>query len=292
MSCNHGSENADNLQALHIAVGNTVTISSDIPASLAGYDQVWDVSFSNNAALTAQDQADYLAFLQGGGGLFLMGENSNFMARNNSILAFIGSIGGGSIGFNGCFDGPETVRAPFTGPNAVATVNYAASGCFTSTGTGDWITARADDSMGAGLAFEVGDLANAPAGALITILDVNFMQNQFDLPASQDLAKNLIQFVGGQVNPAPEPGSLALAGMALTYARRGAAPPQARLIPAQAIAGPRPCGAVYLFFAAACATARGASVGRVAVLGGDSDRFADRRRRPGRAGFRRVGRRP
>lgn len=206
-----------NLTALHIAAGNTVTVVSDIPVSLAGYSQVWDISFSNNAALTAADQALYASFLAGGGGLFLMGENEGFMERNNSILSLIATLGGGSLGFNGCYDGVQTVRAPFTNPNPVSQVNFAASGCFTSKGTGDWITARADDSLGAGIAFGVGDLSGAAAGALTTILDVNFMMNQYDVPNSQNLTRNLIQFVGNQVEPGrlPEPASLALVGLGL-----------------------------------------------------------------------------
>ena len=54
-------------------------------------------------------------------------------------------------------------------------------------------------------------------GALTSILDVNFMQGVYDQPASQNLTKNLIGFVGGQVdpvNPVPEPGTLMLAGLA------------------------------------------------------------------------------
>jgi hypothetical protein len=223
-----GTTNAitTNLSALHAAAGNTVTIVSDLPASLAGYSQVWDIGFDNNAALTVADQALYTAYLAGGGGVFLMGENASFMSRNNSILALIASLGGGSIGFNGCFDGVQTVRAPFNNPNPVSQVDFAASGCFTSTGSGDWITARADDSLGAGLAFGVGDLSGAMAGALTTILDVNFMMNSFDLPNSQNLTRNLIQFVGDQVDPPadiPEPESLALVGLALAgaaFARR------------------------------------------------------------------------
>jgi hypothetical protein len=205
----------NNLQALHIAAGNTVTVVDALPASLGGYAQVWDIRF--NTGLDAGAAANYTGFLQAGGGLFLMGENSSFMPRNNSILSLISGLGGGSLAFNGCFDGFEKVHAPFTGPNPVANVNYAASGCFTSKGSGQWITSRTDESMGAGLAFGVGALSNAAAGALTTILDVNFMMNEYDLPNSQQLTKNLIGYVGDQVDPpagVPEPAMLALVGIA------------------------------------------------------------------------------
>ncbi len=208
----------NNLTALHIAAGNTVTVVSSLSGPISGYSQVWDVGFNDNAALTATQRGWYADFLNGGGGVFLMGENANFMGRNNSILTLIAELGGGSIGFNGCYDGVQTVHAPFNNPNAVSSVNFAASGCFTSTGTGDWITSRADGSMGAGIAFSVGDLANATAGALTTILDVNFMMNEYDLPNSQNLTKNLIQFVGNEVDPpinVPTPGTLALVGLGL-----------------------------------------------------------------------------
>ncbi len=208
-----------NLLALHEAVGNTVTIVNTLLADISGYAQVWDVRFFNAAALDSTAQNTYLNYLGDGGGLFLMGENSSFMDRNNSVLALIELLGGGALGFNGCFDGTQIVHAPFTGPNAVSEVSYAASGCFMNTGTGQWITSRADGSMGSGVAFGVGSLSNAMAGALTTILDVNFMMNQFDLPNSQELTKNLIGYIGNQVDPVndiPEPAGILLfaAGLA------------------------------------------------------------------------------
>jgi hypothetical protein len=68
------------LTTLHTAVGNAVTVANTLPADLTPFRQIWDIRFSNNWALTSSEQTTYLSFLQGGGGIFLMGENSGFMA--------------------------------------------------------------------------------------------------------------------------------------------------------------------------------------------------------------------
>ena len=210
------TEVLDNLKSLHTAVGNNVTVSDLLPADLSGFKQVWDIRFDQ--ALNAAAQSEYTSFLQAGGGLFLMGENAGFMSRNDSILSLISSLGGGTIGFTTC-DSYQVVNAPFNGPNAVSAVGFLAPGCFDSNGTGQWIssTPSGGNILGSGIAFGVGSLSNAMTGALTSILDVNFMQGVYDQPASQNLTKNLIGFVGGQVdpvNPVPEPGTLMLAGLA------------------------------------------------------------------------------
>lgn len=208
----------NNLKTLHEAVGNTVTISDGIPVNLSSYSQVWDIRFSNGFALTNAQQGDYLSFLQGGGGMFLMGENSSFMARNTSVFDFVSMAGGGTLGPNligGC-DGTQTVNAPFSGPNTVTSINFNCSGVIADKGTGQWITERTSGG-GSGVAWGVGSLGNATAGALTMILDVNFMMGTGSA-AEQDLTKNLIGFVGNQVDPGntvPEPASFGLAGLAL-----------------------------------------------------------------------------
>lgn len=216
----------NNLQTLHQAAGNTVTIVNTAPADLSGYGQVWDIRFSNSSPISAGEQTQYVNFLAAGGGMFVMGENSGFTTRNNSVLALITAAGGGSL----TFDTPsstQTVLAPFTGPNPVTQVTYLAPGGVgtAGAGTGDYITVDANN-RGTGLAFSVGDLANAQAGALTVIFDVNFMQGNVG-EAQQNLTKNLIGFVGDQVDPGnrvPDAGST-LAMMAgsllfLAYFRR------------------------------------------------------------------------
>lgn len=190
----------NNLKTLHEAVGNTVTVVSDIPADFSGFAQIWDIRFSNNFALTGSQQTQYLGYLQGGGRMFVMGENSGFASRNSSIFDLIAAAGGGTVGFNNACASTQTVQPPFTGPNAVTSVDYLAPGCFDGTGTGQWIT-NSSPTSGAGVAWTVGTLANATTGALTSILDVNFMQGNVS-EESQNLTKNLIGFVN---NPPPPP---------------------------------------------------------------------------------------
>lgn len=213
------------LQTLHTAVGNTVTIADGVPVSLAGFAQVWDIRFSNSSPISTAVRAQYLAYLQGGGRMFVMGENSSFATRNNSIFALINEAGGGSLGFSGNCSSSQTVNAPFTGPNAVTSVDYLAPGCFDGRGTGQWITNSG--STGAGVAWTIGTLANASAGALTSILDVNFMQTDANA-GSQALTRNLIGFVTAPPPPVgvvPEPSTYALmatglAGLAAVRRRR------------------------------------------------------------------------
>jgi hypothetical protein len=200
------------LSTLHTAVGNVVTVVDSVPVDLTPYAQVWDIRFSNSSPITSPVETQYVSYLAGGGGMFVMGENGGFTTRNNSVLSLIAAAGGGSLAFT-VPASTQTVFAPFTGPNAVSSVTFNAPGGVTSFGTGQWITSPGAGS-GTGVAWGVGDLANATAGALTVIFDVNFMQTDA-AASSQDLTKNLIGFVGNQVDPpvnngVPEPATWAM----------------------------------------------------------------------------------
>lgn len=205
-----------NLGTVLAAAGNTTTIADTTPVSFSGYSQVWDLRFGT--ALTDAEQSQYLAYLQGGGGMFLMGENGSFMSRNNTILSLIGLAGGGTLNFTGVL-GTQTVNPLFNTPGTIpgGTVSYAGPGGVDNAGTGQFITSDGV-SGGTGVAFGTGMLANAAAGALTAIFDVNFMQGLYDQPNSQILLANLAGFVADEVEPptgVPEPGSLALLGLGM-----------------------------------------------------------------------------
>ena len=204
-----------NLNSLLVAADNTTTISSGVPAVLTGYDQIWDIRFDNNVALTASEQTQYIAFLASGKGMFVMGENATFPTRNNSVLSLITAAGGARVGLQFVVpSSTQIVQAPFTEPNVIpdGNVTYAAPGGVQSPdggqpGTGQFITQDTTVvfNSGTGVAFGPGTLLNAAAGALTVIFDVNFMQGTVDQPDSQNLLRNLIQFVTEPPEPQPQP---------------------------------------------------------------------------------------
>ena len=157
---------------------DTVTVVTDnvLPASLSGYDQIWDLRF--NTALTATEQSAYASYLDSGGRMFLMGENASFPARNASIVSMVSTLGGGTLPtVTGFYTTPQDVQTPYnTTPNAITTVTYLVSGGVATSGTGQWITYDTANSIGSAIAWPTGSLANATAGSLSVVFDVNFMQ--------------------------------------------------------------------------------------------------------------------
>ncbi len=195
---------AAGLATVQTAQGNTPTtidISSNFasytPTGLSSYGQVWDLGA--NKPISTDQRTAYTSYLNGGGTLFLMGENSGFGAtRNAAIVEFIASLGGGTLGAvtqNGT--AATTVNDAFRLNNQTTSVKFPASGLFPSAGTGTCITTDC-----AAVAWGVGTLANAPTGTVISVLDVNFLQSSFmdnpSYPGIGDFVKNLIAYLAQQ----------------------------------------------------------------------------------------------
>jgi len=193
-----------NLTAKLTGAGFTVTNNVGVPAgSLATYEQIWDIRFNNTTPLSAGDITAYITYMAGGGNLFVMGENSGFFIRNNSILALVQQAGGGVLQLvTPDPNGATTVQAPFTGPNAPTNpFTFLAAAGTHSAGPFGPITLDANNNVSA-LAYGPGSLANAKAGSLIIVFDVNFLQVGADA-MSQNLTLNLIGYLAAPVKVGP-----------------------------------------------------------------------------------------
>ena len=201
-----------------VAAAYMVTTNVGVP-SLSGYQQVWDVRF--DTALTGPETSAYQTYLQGGGSLFVMGENGACCAaRDASIVALITAEGGGNVTLENISANLQTVQAPFTGPVTLTTLTYAYIGGFTGVGNGAFITKDTNTSGGAAV-WGPGAMSNAATGTLLSVLDINFMDPFGGIGVNQALTDNLIAYLGaptviptsGPPTPAPASGILVLAGL-------------------------------------------------------------------------------
>jgi hypothetical protein len=179
--------------------GYIVTPSVGVPGgSLAIYREIWDIRFNNTTPLTPSDITAYITYMSGGGSLFVIGENTGFPTRNNSIVSLVSAAGGGSITVTNPNSQVQAVQPPFTGPTPLTTITFLAAAGAPSPGTGGNIT-QDGSNIAAGLVFSPGTLANAPAGALLIVFDVNFLQTGADAN-SQALANNMVAYLAAPIS--------------------------------------------------------------------------------------------
>jgi hypothetical protein len=195
-----------NLTTELASAGYTVTANIGVPAgSLTGYQQIWDVR--HTSALNQPEIAAYIAYMAGGGNLFVLGENQGFFARNGSIVDLVNQAGGGQIGIMSPASNTQIVFPPFTGPNSLSSITFLSAGAAVfPPGNGASIT-QDSSYFSSGVWFGRGAMTKARAGSLAIVLDANFMDPSSSPPAgSQALLDNLIQFLAAPVAaPAPFP---------------------------------------------------------------------------------------
>ena len=133
------NDNTTNVTSKAEAAGHTVTSGDSYPSDVSSYDQLWDLHY--NPALTSSEITKLKTVLENGGTVYLGGENSSFMTRNNSITSFIQEVGGGNVTiatYSG--DNDQFVESAFRTPNNITNVYEPGGGYFTDLGNGTAIT--------------------------------------------------------------------------------------------------------------------------------------------------------
>lgn len=152
--------------------------------NLFDYTHLWDIGYASPYTTNPNDPTIRLyQYLQYGGAMFILGENSNFGARDSSIDDFITNIGGGSV-VRGTTDYSSssievTVDPTFLLANSSNKVTFARPGTFTSIGNGTPMTGPFLNSEYVAVMWKTGSLNVANAGSLISVLDVNIFVNRF-----------------------------------------------------------------------------------------------------------------
>lgn len=152
--------------------------------NLFDYAHLWDIGYASPYTSNANDPTNRLyQYLQYGGSMFILGENSNFGSRDTAIDDFITNLGGGSV-VRGTTDYSSsslevTVQSKFLLANSNNRVTFARPGTFTSIGSGTPITGPFSGSEYVAVMWETGSLNSANAGSIISVLDINVFVNRF-----------------------------------------------------------------------------------------------------------------
>jgi hypothetical protein len=195
-----------NLSGKLTTAGYTVSTNVGLPGgSLAANKQIWDVRFNTTTPLTGGDISAYVTYLAGGGSLFVMGENTGFIIRDNSIAALVLAAGGGNISFTTPAN-LENVQSPFTGPTSLSTITFLAAAGVPNPGNGVCVTKDAGN-LCASVVWGPGNMTAATAGSLIAVFDVNFLDPGADAN-SQTFTNNLIAYLAAPIVVAPPPSAI------------------------------------------------------------------------------------
>jgi hypothetical protein len=138
------------------------------------------VIVDKNDKLTRTMGTKYTTYLQNGGGLFILGENNYFNVRNKDISKFITGLGGGTVTTSTSQTSDTlTVQSEFLLANTTNTVTFNASGYFSSIGNGTSITTLLGAPIPAAVVWKTGSLSLAPKGAIVSVLDINWLSSQW-----------------------------------------------------------------------------------------------------------------
>jgi hypothetical protein len=181
------TEAATELTAIMAAQGvaaDVVLLPSGDPGDMAAYQCVFDLRV--DFALDPVVEGRLADHAMRGGGIYLAGEHAAFAFRNDTLAAFLSSLGGGVIqaspvGVPGL--GPMDIIEP-TNPahplssdcNEITEIDYDGilNGQWIAFGNGTWISG--DPLVGAcTIAFDEGTLTAAPDARAVATLDINYL---------------------------------------------------------------------------------------------------------------------
>lgn len=193
MDVDPGTEVWPLLQQREIAAGfepELIVGYDNLPADMTQYAHIWDIGYASpyltNPTLDPTNLL--LGYLQAGGAMFMLGENaalnqSSFIGpeqnRDFTISNFLNQAGGGNSiqesnnDYN--YSVNATIEPEFLIANNNNLVAFSRPGTFIYYGTGTPMSTAYVSGEYVAVMWKTGSLSNAPRGAVISVLDINFI---------------------------------------------------------------------------------------------------------------------
>lgn len=150
---------------------------------LSEYAHLWDIGYASPYETNPVNPTLQLTnYLKQGGALLMLGENAYFGIRDNTVDNFVTGLGAGTVtrsNNNYYWAVSQTVQPQFLQANFNTSVTFSRPGTFNSYGTGTPITNPFTANEYVAVMWKTGSLGNALKGAVISILDINFISSQY-----------------------------------------------------------------------------------------------------------------
>ena len=183
---NYGNTHSKHKNRLENANHNVIMYnagSSSYSYTASNYEQVYDIRYGYNFSTADKDR--FKTVLSNGGTIYLVGENGNFDARNDSIVTFLREVtGDNNIAHSGnscCGSGVKYSmnenRNILTSYSTNDDMTVVASGYFSNIGSnGKWLLKDPSDSNKIVGAMWDGDALSATYsnGKVVVVLDINY----------------------------------------------------------------------------------------------------------------------
>jgi hypothetical protein len=198
-----GIQQAQAVEQLLVQLGYDAEYQATLPSDLSMYRTIWHAQSSS--ALTPLEEAELIAFVQGGGSLHLGGERPCCEAANQSIEDVVNGITGLSLQFGNQGDVPPPYlvnQAAIGGvpstPNALTNLPLCFAGGISGTIPDQYVLARGTNNRPVALALDC-PLMPAGAGRVIVVMDTdwNFPGGCPSNPTPVPAIQNFMTFLSG-----------------------------------------------------------------------------------------------
>jgi len=173
------------IQAQEISLGfqpELIVGYNNLPSNMIQYSHIWDIGYASPyyGNPTLNPTTLLTSYLQQGGAMFMLGENSAFTPRDDTIELFIYGLGSPlpTTGSTYLPQFSQTIASEFLIANNNNSIYWGNPGEFTSYGTGTPITTGGGYGPVA-VMWKTGSLPAAPKGAVVAVLDINFFGSTY-----------------------------------------------------------------------------------------------------------------
>jgi hypothetical protein len=182
------------------ADSHNVTVGTSLPSNVSSYEMLID--FRYTTAISSSDETAMETVLTNDGTVVLIGENSNFATRNNSIQALLRQWTGDNtityhatqyIGYDGDDEQLSDTNVLSSLPGDWSYLNFAAGGVITDLGDdGEYIAKNSDGQIGVAMWRGTALTANYQGGVVIVITDVNHASGSYYTADNTEFIDSLI----------------------------------------------------------------------------------------------------